>query len=80
MKTHTIEVTWSEDTGQGRLHAHCQSEHTLSSNVVRWDTPINAGTDSWSVAYAVTEINGAEVIAVDHDKGTVFVHVNGDTL
>jgi formaldehyde-activating enzyme involved in methanogenesis len=46
---------------------------------VRWENPIDASTDSWAVAYAVTESNGAEIIAVDHDKDFVMITVNAET-
>lgn len=71
----TITVTWSEESGEGRLIARCDEDHTLSSNVVRWDNPINSASDSWEIAYAVTEINGSEIISVDHDGEYVHVTV-----
>ena len=71
----TILVTWSQDTGYGHLEAQCDDDHTLSSNTVRWEHPINSGSDSWAIADAITEINGARVVAVDHDRDVVLVHV-----
>ena len=75
--TKTISVTWDESTGEGRLHAVCHEDHTLASNTVRWSEPITASTDAWSVAHAVTEINGARIVAVDHDSEHVHVTVEG---
>lgn len=74
----TIEVTWSEDSGEGRLIARCNEDHTLSSAVVEWPEPITAASDSHAIANAVTEINGAEIVAVEHDKDVVLVTVNGN--
>lgn len=68
----TITVTWDDDNG-GRLVARCQEDSRLNSNVVKWSDPINSASDSWAIAHAVTEINGAEIVAVDHDGE--FVHV-----
>jgi len=73
--TKTISVTWDESTGDGRLHAVCPEDHTLDSNTVRWSEPITASSDSWSVAHAVTEINGARIVAVDHDGDCVHITV-----
>jgi len=70
----TITVTWDDEHG-GRLVAQCDENHTLSSNVVRWPEPITAKSDSWAIAHAVTEINHAEIAAVDHDSEYVHVHV-----
>jgi hypothetical protein len=66
----TITVHWAD----GKLCAICDEDHTLQSNVVRWD-PITASSDSHAIAIAVTEINGAEIHSVDHDGEFVHVHV-----
>lgn len=74
----TITVTWDEDRqGEGRLYARCDEDRTLSSDTVRWDEPITVQTDAWEIAFAVTEINGAEILSVDHDGDTVCVSVDG---
>lgn len=73
--TKTITITY--DAGEGRLIARCDEDHTLSSNTVRWDEPITAASDSWAIAHAATEINGAAIKAVDHDGDTVHVTVDG---
>ncbi len=74
----TITVTWDEDReGEGRLYARCDEDRTLSSDTVRWDEPITVQTDAWEIAFAVTEINGAEILSVDHDGDTVYVSVDG---
>ena len=78
MNTATITVTWSEESGEGHLVAVCQENPTFSSSVVPWSEPITAKSDSWEIANAVTEINGAEIIAVDHDGEYVHVTVNND--
>jgi len=74
--THTITVTWQD----GRLIARCPEDTTLSSNVVEWADPINDGTDAWDIANAVTEINHAEILAVDHDGKHVHIIVDGSLL
>ena len=74
----TLTVTWDEDRGgEGRLYARCDEDRTLSSDTVRWDEPITVQTDAWEIAFAVTEINGAEILSVDHDGDTVYVSVDG---
>jgi hypothetical protein len=70
-ETRMISVTW----GNGKLHAECEEEQTLSSSVVRWPDPITEDTNPWSVAYAVTRINGAELASVEHSGKCVYVHV-----
>jgi len=74
--TKTIVVRWENELG-GRLIARCEEDHTLDSNTVRWADPITAKSDSWAIAHAVTEINGAEISGVDHDGDTVIVTVDG---
>jgi hypothetical protein len=69
-KLKTITVHWED----GKLCARCDEDHTLNSHVVPWD-PIAESSDSHAIAIAVTEINGAEIYAVDHDGGFVHVHV-----
>jgi len=71
-----ITVTWDE----GKLIAKCDEDHTLDSSVVDWEDPITGSTDSWAVAHAVTEINGADILAVDHDGKFVHVTVDGSVL
>jgi hypothetical protein len=79
--TKIITVTWTGDYDDGgRLIARCDEDHTLNSDVVRWPEPINAGSDSWAIAEAVTEINGAKILAVDHDGEFVHVTVDGHVL
>lgn len=73
METKTIVVVWEN----GKLIARCDEDHTLNSNVVKWNSPITAASDSHAIAHAVTEINGAKIISVDHDRDTVFVQVDG---
>jgi hypothetical protein len=68
-KLKTITVHWED----GKLYARCE-DRTLQSHVVEWD-PITASSDSHAIAIAVTEINGAEIYAVDHDGEFVHVHV-----
>lgn len=72
----TALVTVTHDAGEGRLVARCDSDHTLNSDVIRWDSPITAKTDSWQIAYMVTEINGSVPVDVDHDGDTIFVHAS----
>lgn len=79
-KTATITVTWSEISGEGRLIARCDENPTYASNVVRWENPIDASTDSWAIANAVTSINGAEILAVDHERDTVLITVDNATV
>jgi hypothetical protein len=74
--TKTITVTWED----GKLVARCDEDHTLDSSVVEWDEPITASTDSWAVAHAVTEINHAEILAVDHDGKYIHITVDGSVL
>lgn len=69
----TIQVTW--DCDENRLECHCEEDSTLSSNTIRWVSPITGASDSWAIARAVTEINGAEIVAVDHDDQHIYVHV-----
>jgi hypothetical protein len=69
--TRAIEVTWLD----GVLVAVCDEEHTLSSSVVCWEDPITEHTDAWSIAYAVTRINGAEVESVEQGNESVTVNV-----
>ncbi len=76
-QTVDILVMWEAlDEGGGRLIAKCAEDTTLSSNTVLWPEPITAQTDSWAVAEAVTEINFAEIVAVDHDNE--YIHVTVD--
>lgn len=72
--TKTIIVIWDD----GKLIAKCDEDHTLNSNVIDWPEPIDAESDSWAIAHSITVINGAEIMAVDHDKETVMVHVSAD--
>lgn len=74
--TNTISVSWDSEGG-GRLIAKCNEDQTLGSNTVKWSEPITAKSDSWAIARAVTEINGAEIIGVDHDGDRVHVTVDG---
>ena len=78
-ETKLITVTWDDDQG-GRLIARCAEDHTLGSNTVRWPDPITAKSDGQAIAVAVTEINGAKIISVDHDGEYVHVIVDGSTL
>jgi hypothetical protein len=70
-ETKAIEVTWVD----GILVAVCDEDHTLSSSVVRREEPITKHTDAWSIARAVTRINGAEVESVEHGDKSVTVNV-----
>ena len=74
--TATITVVWED----GRLIARCEENHTYGSNTVRWDEPITAKSDAHAIAAAVTEINGAEIIAVDHDGEYVHITVDNSTV
>jgi hypothetical protein len=69
-----LTVTWDQED-DGRLVAKCDEDHTLAS-VIKWPTPITPTSDSWAIACAVTEVNGAEILSVDHDRDTVFVIVS----
>jgi len=65
----TLEVSWKDgkaiavdDAGKVAARIFCEE-------------PITAKTDSWEIAYRITDETGDTIANVDHDHDTIYISV-----
>jgi hypothetical protein len=67
---HSMSVSWY----RGKLEVSSTNAE-LAKVTLDWEEPIDASSDSLSIAAAITSCVDVRVLSVDHDDDIVFVHV-----